>query len=309
MSIESREPVAYFNGQFVPQSQARLSINDAGFILGATVSEQMRTFGGRLFRVQEHLARLTHSLNVVEITIPQSFAELAAAAEELVARNHPLLAAGDDLGVSLFVTPGPYATLAGRGVKSSGPTVGMHTYPLPFQLWRDKYNIGEMLATPQNRQVPAECWPVDIKCRSRMHYYLADKQAQRAHPGARALMLDLAGHVLETSTANILVYRVEEGLVSPPGSAILPGISLAVTCELAGGKVPIRTRMLTVADLMSATEVLLTSTPYCILPATHVNGAAIGNGKPGPMFQSLLQAWNDLVGLDIADQARRTELS
>jgi len=305
MSTDSLEPVAYFNGQFVPQSAARLAINDAGFILGATVSEQLRTFGGRVFRLQEHLDRFAHSLAVVGITLSQSCAELAAAAAELVARNHPLLAAGDDLGVSLFATPGPYATLAGRGAQTTGPTLGMHTYPLPFQLWRDKYRTGESLATPQIRQVPAECWPVDIKCRSRMHYYLADKEAQRVQPGARALMLDLAGHVLETSTANVLVYRADTGLVSPPPDTVLPGISLAVTKELAAAQgLAVTARTLVVDDLLSADEVLLTSTPYCLLPATRINGAAIGSGQPGPIFQALLQAWSGLVGLDIADQAR-----
>ncbi len=232
MSHERPEPIAYLNGRFVPQSEARIPVYDAGFMLGATVSEQLRTFGGKLFRLPEHVARLEASLAIVGTPLPVTRDELAAIAGELIARNCGLLAAGDDLGLSVFVTPGPYATLAGPDV-AAGPTLGLHTYPLPFQLWREKYTSGERLMTPQIRQVPPECWPAQLKCRSRMHYYLADKEASRTQPGSRALMLDLAGHVLETSTANILVYHRARGLLMPPARAVLPGISLAATLELA----------------------------------------------------------------------------
>ncbi|MBI2823309.1 MAG: aminotransferase class IV [Planctomycetia bacterium] len=300
-----REPEAYLGGTFVPLSQARIPLYDTGFMLGATVSEQLRTFSGRIFRLEEHLARLSRSLAIVGIELPRAACDLAGIAEELVGRNYRLVEEGDDLGLSMFVTPGPYSTLAGRDARP-GPTVGLHTYSLPFHLWRDKYESGERLVTPQVRQVPPECWPAELKCRSRVHYYLADQQARQIEPGARALMTDGGGCVLETSTSNLLAYREGEGLVSPPLRSILPGISLAVTLELAAAAgIARRERELSIDDVRTAQEAMLTSTPNCLLPATHLNGAAIGGGMPGPIYRRLLAAWNELAGLDIVEQARR----
>src|SRR5262245_23965990 len=119
------EPTAYFNGRFVPLSQARVPLYDAGFMLGATVSEQLRTCHGRLFQFDDHLRRLARSLDIVGGKLPDG-CDLQAIAGELIERNYPLVAAGDDLGLSMFVTPGPYATLAGPDVPP-GPTVGLHT--------------------------------------------------------------------------------------------------------------------------------------------------------------------------------------
>src|SRR5215213_5086883 len=102
------EPVANLNGAWVPASQAAIPVTDAGFMQGVTVAEQLRTFGGKLFELPRHLARLARSLEIVGIELPISLDELAARAHEVVARNHALLQPGDDLGLSMFVTPGTY---------------------------------------------------------------------------------------------------------------------------------------------------------------------------------------------------------
>jgi len=297
------EPLAYLNGRFVPLSQAVLPVYDAGFVLGATISEQLRTFGGRLFRLDEHLERMARSLQVIGVRPQMSLEQLGEAALELVANNYSLLAAGDDLGLSMFITPGPYATLSGGD--ASGPTVGLHTYPLPFSMWANKYQSGESLAITEIEQVSARSWPTSMKCRSRMHYYLADQRARALQPPARALMLDERGNACETSTANLLLHVRGTGLISPPRASILPGITLAATLELAAAAgISCVERDINPADVASADEVLLTSTPNCLLPATRFNGAPIGSGEPGPAFARLLRAWNDSVGLDIAAQAR-----
>jgi branched-subunit amino acid aminotransferase/4-amino-4-deoxychorismate lyase len=300
------EPWAYLDGAWVPASAAAVSVFDAGFVLGATVAEQLRTFGGRLFHRDDHLDRLAHSLEIIGVELDMPRAELAATAEELVARNHRLLAAGDDLGLSIFVTPGPYTSYLPAGAaRPPRPTLGLHTYPLPFHLWAEKYAAGEAVVATDVRQVPDCCWPATLKCRSRMHYYLADRQAAATQPGARALLLDASGCITEASTANLLIFRRDEGLVSPPLSKILHGISLAVAMQLAG-ELGIATaeRDLTPEDVAAADETMLTSTPLCLLPVTRFNGRAIGTGRPGPISGKLLEAWGRLVGLDIAGQAR-----
>ena len=204
----------------------------------------------------------------------------------------------------MFVTPGTYATFASN--QPTAPTLGMHTYPLPFSLWADRYRTGQALVTTSVRQVPAACWPTDLKCRSRMHYYLADREAAVRQPGARALLLDLDGRVSEASTANILVYRRGEGLISPPLNRILHGISLDVAFRLAG-QLGIKTTFhdLWPGEVAGAEEVMLSSTSPCLLPVTQFNGRPVGSGEPGEVFRSLIAAWGELVGVDIVAQATR----
>jgi branched-chain amino acid aminotransferase len=297
------EAVAYLNGHILQARLATLPIDDAGFVLGATVTEQLRTFHGRLFRTARHLERLRHSLDICGIDPPIDTAEFGRIAEELVARNHPLFAPGEDLGLVIFVTPGAYAALAGR---ESPPTVGLHTFPLAFGRWAKGYRDGAALVTTSIEQVPPQCWPAELKCRSRMHYYLADQQAAATEPGARALLLDAAGRVSETSTANVLIHLADTGLISPPRSRVLPGVSLEVVIDLAGKLgIPFIEREFRPADVAAADEVLLSSTPNCLLPVTRFDGRAIGGGKPGPVFKRLLAAWSEMVGVEIDEQAAR----
>lgn len=298
------EPIAYLNGQNIPSSSVAVSSFDAGFVLGTTVAEQLRTFRGELFRLEDHLGRLAASLDIIGVTTAESTERLVAISHELVAHNHALLEEGDDLGLGILVTPGGYP---GYGATDDiGATVILHTYPLPFHLWYEKYERGQALVIPATRQVPGVCWPSALKCRSRMHYYLADREAHAMEPGARALLLDLDDHVTEASTANVLVFRAGEGLLSPPHDKVLPGISLAEAAELAEEMgVPLTERDLTVDDLRTADEVFLTSTPLCLLPVASLDGQKIGTGCPGNLFRRLIDAWSEQVGLDIVGQSRQ----
>jgi branched-chain amino acid aminotransferase len=321
------EPWVYQNGQWLPESKAALSLVDAGFVLGATIAEQLRTFHGKIFRLDDHLARLEYSLKLVGIDPLVSREQLAELAREIVARNHRLLPPDDDLGLSIFVTPGEYPAYSSSphspgtpisrsapgeysacasSPRQTAPTLCLHTYLLPFRYWADKYRTGQFLATTGIRQVPAACWPPDIKCRSRMHYYLADREAAQRHPGSRALLLSLDGNVTEASTANVLIYRGDEGLISPPMGKILHGISLRELVEIASVlQIPCVERDFTPQEVADADEVLLTSTPFCVLACTRLNGRAIGSGQPGGIFQRLLTAWSEIVGVNIAHQAER----
>jgi branched-chain amino acid aminotransferase len=312
----TRAPLALLNGRFVPATELLIPAYDAGFILGATVSEQLRTFGGKLYRIDEHLARLRRGLEITSITLGSTCDQLAAWADELVAENHRLLDPADDLGLSIFVTPGPYGTMAPPGVLCE-PTIGMSTYPLPFRFWADHYETGERLAVSDVRQVSAESWPRELKCRSRMHYYLAEQDVRRRHPGARALLLDERGNVNETPTANLVGYRAHHGpgqhcdsLVTPQELSTLPGISLAALKELilatlGGAKGWMGVDVSPAEFVAMVDELWITSTPFCMLPIVRLDDTVVGDGRPGPMFKQLLAAWSESVGLDIAGQARR----
>lgn len=304
-------PIGLKNGKLVLAEQLSLPVFDGGFVQGVTVAEQLRTFGGELFRLDEHLDRLFGGLEVVGTKLPWSREQIANWALEVASHNHLLLKPGDDLALVIFVTPGPYAAFAASpGIvpeEDRGPLLVMHSYPLPFRNWATFFESGQPLVISQNhREVPNECWPAHLKCRSRMHYFLADAEARRTDPMARAILLDTNGMVAEASTASLFLYFEGEGFVAPPEEQILPSISLRTIRKMAEsrGKVWVH-REIEPAELFDADEVLLCSTSPCVLPVCSIDGLPIGRLCPGREWQYLMQAWNEVAGFDIVEQARR----
>ncbi|MEN1681720.1 MAG: aminotransferase class IV [Planctomycetota bacterium] len=291
---------AYFNGEWIDDRELAIPVGDTGFALGVTVTERLRTFDGKPFRQAEHIARMRRSLEIVGMQADEIAGELDAGIAMFLEKNASLFEPGDDWAVVAFATPGV------GGV----PTRCVHGFPLTFGGWAHQFAQGVPLYVSDHRQTPANCWPPELKCRSRMHYYLADQQAARREPGARAVLIDQDGFVGEASTANIVAYRHGEGVVSPRMEKVLPGVSVAVTkslCETLG--VPFVERDLTLDELRMASEVWLSSTSICLLPATRLDGRPIGDGTVGPLYRKVLAAWNDHVGLDIAEQAVRQAMS
>jgi branched-subunit amino acid aminotransferase/4-amino-4-deoxychorismate lyase len=290
--------IAYLNGQWIAASNLCIRADDVGFLQGATVTERLRTFRGQVFRLDEHVARLRQSLEIVGWAVDDITGQIAHAVPEFVELNQSLLSEGDDWSIAAFATPGV--------VGADKPTVCVHGNPLPFHVWASSYEAGIRVAISDVRQIPPDCLPPQLKCRSRMHFYLADRRAAAKQPGARAILLDEDGDVAEATTANVLIYREAEGVVSPPHRHILFGVSIGVVQELASRlKIPFVTRLMSVDDFRSADEAMLTSTSVCLLPIVECDGKPIGDGQPGPMYRRLLAAWSDLVGVDVADQARR----
>lgn len=292
---------AYLNGRWVADEGLAVPVGDPGFAMGVTVTERLRTFDGRVWRQEEHVARLRRSCEIVGVDTAVAD-ELDAAITEFTRRHEPLrqsAATGEtpsDWSITVFATPG----VGGE------PTRCVHGFPLPFNDWAHQYTNGVALRTSAHRQVPAACWPAELKCRSRMHYHLADREAAVIEPGARALLLDTDGFVGETSIANLIAYRDGEGAVSPRTDKVLPGVSLAVVRELANAAgVAFTERDLTVEEVAAADEVWLTNSLSCLLPAVQIDGRPIGSGQPGPGYARMLAAWVGAAGLDFADQARR----
>ena len=300
------EPLVYLTGKLVPASQAHLAIFDAGIVLGATVTEMTRTFRHEPYRLDDHLARLFRSLKYTRMDIGMTQQELGDVSRELLAHNATLIDPQDELGLIHFVTAGEFPVYAGSAGRSARltPTVCAHTFPMPFELWASKLDTGSHLVTPSIRHVPPQCYDPKMKYRSRMHYYLADKEAQLVDPDASALLLDLAGNVTETGGANFLM--VERGtIISPTLTNTLPGISRATVIELAAKLgIPFVEKDIQVHSVMNADEAFTTTTPYCIMPVTKINGVPIGDGRPGPIWKRLMAAWSELVGIDIERQIR-----
>jgi branched-subunit amino acid aminotransferase/4-amino-4-deoxychorismate lyase len=275
-----------------------LAVDDIGFTLGAAVTERLRTFRAKVFRLDEHIARLKRSLEIIGADSASIAAEIAQVIPEFVGHNQALIDPEDDWAVAAFVTPGV--------VGSGKPTICVYGFPLPFQQWATKFETGVSVVISQHRQVPTNCWPAELKCRSRMHYYLADLEAAKRRPGTRAIVLDQDGYIAEATTANVIAFREGEGLISPPLEHILFGVSLGVVKELAAELgIQFTMRQLSVDELLAADEAMLASTSICVLPIVECETQPIGTGRPGPVFQRLLTAWGKLIGVDIAAQARR----
>jgi branched-subunit amino acid aminotransferase/4-amino-4-deoxychorismate lyase len=292
--------IAYLNGVFVPSSQAVLPVTDWGFVQGVTLAEQLRTFRGEVFLPERHLDRLWDGICLLGWQGLVDRGTVASALQQVVEQNRTTIDRDDDLGVTVFVTPGTYPTYR---VGGEPPVhVGVHSYSLPFRLWCRQYEQGQALVTVGVRQVPEECWPTRLKCRSRMHYYLASLAADSRRPGATPLLLNSQGHVSETPTSNVVAYFGQGGLIAPLESEMLPGVSLGFVKELASELgIPFSHRALLADELYRADEILVTSTPYCVLPVLEIDGHRLLG--PGPVFRRLLAAWSERVSVRIADQA------
>ena len=138
-------PLTYLNGRFVPFAEASLPLHDAGFVSGATVVDNARTFRHKLFRWPDHLARFRRDCAACYVPLEMTDGQLTATAEELVAHNAKLLPAGGELQLVTFATPGPLGFYLGDAANGP-PTLGMATYPLPFARYRPFFTEGATLA-------------------------------------------------------------------------------------------------------------------------------------------------------------------
>lgn len=287
---------AYFRGDWIDEQDLRIPLGDLGFTMGVTVTERLRTFAGQLFRKAEHLSRMRHSLEIIALDADGIIAEIDAAIDEYMERHQEQFAVGDDWAVVTFVTPG----------SGDGPTVAVHGMPLAFAEWAEQFRTGVASYVSRHRQVPPDCWPPQLKCRSRMHYYLADIEARAQDPAARAVLLDQEGFVGEGSTANLVTFHQATGLATPKSSKVLPGVSVAVIAELAQEMgVAFEERDITLDEFRAADEIWLTSTSVCMLPVISVDEQPIAQGQPGAMYAKFLAAWNSHVGVDISAQAEQ----
>ena len=272
----------------------RLPLNDIGVTHGVLLTEQLRTFAGIPLLLERHLNRLESSARM--LSIPVSISELRNAVLTVVKHNFSLISPKHDLRVSILVTPGIF--------DSTSPTLIVTTAELPFDQFARDYQFGIHLAVVETREIPDESIPRKIKHRNRIHYWLAEQQAKQFSPDARALLLDHHGNVCEATTASIAMVRAEEGIVAPPESAILGSISLATSLEMlaAAGQRIVR-RKFTLDELQSADEILLFSSPMCVLPVSKLNGKEVGPGAKRAIFRALLNAWNEMVGFDLVKQS------
>jgi branched-chain amino acid aminotransferase len=184
------------------------------------------------------------------------------------------------------------------------PTVCVHTFPLPFELWARNYETGLHLVSVPTRSIPDDVIDPRIKHRSRLHWHLASRAARQVDPASMAILTDDRGHLTETATGNLCV--VDGPTIITPAAHVLEGISREYVIELAAsaGMGCVHADV-NAADLANADEAFLTSTPHCLLPVTRFNCQPIGSGQVGPVYRQLIDAWSKSVGVDVVEQMRQ----
>ena len=300
-------PVAWMNGNLIPYAQAAVPVWDMGVVAGASVTEMARTFGHKSFRISQHLTRLLDSLS--KIGFPQQYdkRQLQHAIDDVLAINLQQIPAQSDLGIVIFSTAGPNATYLGAEVaKGISATTAIHTFELPFVTWRSQLRDGVRLRIANVRQIPVECFDVAFKVRNRLHWWLADQEAAQQEPGSKALLLDHAGFITETSTAAL--HLVCNGRIITPDSGVLNSLSSQLVEEFATTlNIPFERRPVPLGEIRYACEAFLSSSAATLLPVSHVGGERIGGENTGPtfpgsVFNQMTTAWSQLVGIDIVQQ-------
>jgi branched-subunit amino acid aminotransferase/4-amino-4-deoxychorismate lyase len=272
------------NGRRLSPDGPHISGSDRGLTLADGAFETMRVHGGRVFRLDAHLARLTRALDALGITRPTDLG--AAILDVLTAES------ADEASLRLTVTRGP----SGAGVMpvpNVQPTVIVALNPRP-QFSADMHEAGIRASVASGRR-NERAMTAGLKTLGYTDAVLALLEARRA--GAHdALFLDTDGHCSEATSSNLFAC-LEGTLVTPPLSCgALPGITRAVVLELAARfGLPAVERVLELGDLAGADEAFLTSTLRGLAPLVRVGPHAIGRGEPGPVTRRLADAYIGLV--------------
>ncbi len=298
--------IAYVDGNFVSQTQAKVSIYDSALMFGDMVFEMMRTFNHQSFLLDEHLERLYAGLKFLKIPEPMPLSRMKEIYDETMDKNSDFFDDKEEMRPLINVSRGIlpiYQDVYGHALK---PNLIISVFPLRWTIGATypHYVNGISMYVPSQRAIPADLLEPKVKNRSRMHYQLANLEMREIGPHAWALLLDTDGFIAEGTGANI--FLVKKGkLYTPEGRNILRGITRGYVMGLAQELgISCTEKNLNIYDMYQADEAFVTSTPYCIVPVTKINGATIGTGKPGPLVNTLLETWNTKVGIDIVGQVK-----
>ncbi len=282
----------WLNGEILAPEDATVSVFDHGLLYGDGVFEGIRIYGGRIFKLTEHLERLYLSAKALALEIPLSLEELAAAAERTLAA-----AATSDGYIRLVVTRGA-GTLGIDPRKCPTPTVFIIVGEI--QLYPEEFYLkGIQVITSSVRQIPPGTVDARIKSLNYLPNIMAKLQALRSGC-LEAIMLDGEGFVMECSADNIFIVKDGILLTPNPRRGALDGITRRTVLDLAA-EIGIHTAEadLTQYDLYTAAECFLTGTGAEIVPVVGIDGRSIGYGDsaglPGPVTRKLEQAFRDFV--------------
>lgn len=276
--------IVYWNRDYIPLEKATVSVEDRGFLLGDGIYEVVRVYGGRPFRLADHLQRLHQSAAAAQLPLPDNADDLPDIIQRLLEENNVF-----DSNVYIQCTRG-----------YSHPR--QHAFPAQVQPTMLVMLTPVIPLTPGAREqgvsaitVPDVRWRrCDIKTIMLLPNAMAKTQAHDA--GAYEAILVRDGLVTEGSSANVMAVINGELRTHPEDTDILGGITRLVVLELASQLgIPLREEAFTVPEMYAAQEVLLCSSSPEILAITSIDGQTIGRGRPGPVTQRLYEAFCKLT--------------
>lgn len=283
---------AYVDGRLLPQERACVSALDRGFTLGDGVFETMRLFRGRVFRLDQHLARLRRSAASIHLPMPET--DLEKALDDVIAAN-AVFEAVLRLAVSRGV---PQA----RGLLPLGQphsTVAVQVSPFappPAQ----KYEEGFTAVTASIRR--NEFSPTAFaKTASYLDNVLARMEAAAA--GAdEAIMLNTGGKAACGSSSNVFLVKAGALLTPSIQTGVLAGITRAAVMALAADRgIPVSEQIILPPDLAAADECFVTNTVVGVMPLVRLDNQKIAVGKPGRLTMELREAYERLVEAECRD--------
>jgi branched-chain amino acid aminotransferase len=278
----------YIDGNFYPESEAKISVFDHGLLYGDGVFEGIRFYQGRVFRLEEHIARLWDSAKGIALEIPISASELTAATLETIRQNDL-----HDGYIRLLVTRGIGSLgLSPESCRRPSIIIIAATIALyPSAL----YEKGLTMVTCATRRIGPAALSPRIKSLNYLNNVLAKIEAQQAG-AAEGVMLNEQGYVAECTGDNLFILKDGRLYTPPINAGILEGVTRRVAIELAekNGLI-VEERDLTRYDVVTADECFLTGTAAEIISAVELDRRPIGTGQPGPVTLKLIEEFRRLT--------------
>jgi branched-chain amino acid aminotransferase len=278
----------FLDGKYVAEEDAKVSVFDHGLLYGDGVFEGIRVYGGKIFRLEQHLDRLFASAKAIMLEIPMTRQQLVEACCETCARNKL-----QDGYIRLVVTRG-VGNLGLDPFRCRKPSVFIIADKIELYT-KEVYLKGIELITAATQRVNAAAISPSIKSLNYLNNILAKIEA--IHAGTiEAIMLNSAGYVAECTGDNLFIVRGGRLETPPVSDGALVGITRAVILELAAKlKLTASETHLTRYDLMTADECFLTGTAAEIAPVATIDCRPIGSGKPGPLTLKLMSEFRKLT--------------
>ncbi len=281
----------YLDGKFVTEEEAKISVFDHGLLYGDGVFEGLRSYNGKIFKLDEHLIRLYNSAKAILLEIPLKFDELRKVVIETVRKNNL-----KDSYIRIVVTRG-VGDLGLDPRKCSKPTIFIVASSI--QLYPEiLYEKGiDVITVATRRNLPESLNPA-IKSLNYLNNILAKIEATNAG-ATEGLILNQFGYVSECTGENIFIVK-DNILKTPPISAgALEGITRKVVMDI--GKnigLEVKEENLTRYDIYTSDECFLTGTAAEIVPVVSVDKRIIGNGKPGKITMKIRKEFQIIVDLE-----------
>jgi len=302
-----KERIVYMNGEFVPESEAKISIYDSALMFGDMVFEMTRSFNKKQFKLREHLERLYASIKFVHIPLKMSIDEMEKRVYKTIEANEPMFDENDEHRIMIDVTRGALSIYHGIKNIRKEPNVIISDFPLRWTVsaMGHLFDTGINTVITSQRAIPASLLDPKVKNRSRLHYLMANIEASQFKGEDNwALLLDPDGFVAEGTGDNFFIVK-DDVLITPEGRNILRGISRAYIFELAKQlDLKCIEKNIDQYDVIEADEAFMTGTPFCILPVTSLNSVSIRDRKMGKITKLLLNTWSENMGVDIVKQIK-----